>query len=271
MSYIEPQKVNSPRRHFTLVAILDDGRKPENPTGENSVSMSIGRWKNVAGKEEPVLGIRWNGNDLNPIGNPQSRGLPTWFVLPRRLQEMIVDRMEHSPRKRALLQEVFGDDLFAGPDGTGWICDRCGQHIRSAQGGVVEWIVAGEESRWEGRRMFVVHHLTTSPLKNKHPHDGCYVTEEEQQRTNTTVDWASLEEFLGPDGFTQLLSMIANQEIPVPDILETIQRLHLPKYERARTHIPAALEEGLIEPNLARGFYRQHELERVIEKHARRD
>ena len=29
-----------------------------------------------------MLAMRWNGNKENPLGNPQSRGLSTWFIVP---------------------------------------------------------------------------------------------------------------------------------------------------------------------------------------------
>jgi hypothetical protein len=34
------------------------------------------------------LAIRWNGSKDNPIGNPQSRGFGTWFMLPKDMKEM---------------------------------------------------------------------------------------------------------------------------------------------------------------------------------------
>ncbi len=267
--YIEPKDVKSPRRHFTLVAILDDGKTLDNPTGEDSVSMSIGRWKSPDGSEEPVLGIRWNGNNANPIGNPQSRGLPTWFVVPQHLRQMIFDRMHMSARKRAMLQEVFGDDLFTGPDGAGWICDTCGKPIRNARQGVLEWVNIENAGDWQGSRMFIVHHLSASPLRSTRPLEGCYVSQDRQRQSNASTDWSHLDEFLGPDGLTQLLSMIAEHNIPVQDILGAIQRLHLPRYERARQHMPAAVSKALIEPNLPPGFYWQDELEQVLENHTR--
>ena len=75
-SYILPEKVTSPRLRWSLIAVLDDGASP----GATApwVSFALGRWDN-----DPCLAMRWNGNDENPIGNPQSRGLPTWFILPQ--------------------------------------------------------------------------------------------------------------------------------------------------------------------------------------------
>jgi hypothetical protein len=69
-SYIKPDKVISPRRHWTLLVVLDPGNEEE-------LALSIGRWDN-----NPCLGIRWNGTKDNPLGNPQSRGIPTWFIIP---------------------------------------------------------------------------------------------------------------------------------------------------------------------------------------------
>jgi hypothetical protein len=56
-----------------LIAVIDDGKTNDNPSGAKSVSIAVGRWK-AAKTEEPVLAMRWNGDDENPIGNPQSRG-----------------------------------------------------------------------------------------------------------------------------------------------------------------------------------------------------
>ena len=67
---IPPTKVTSPRLHWSLITVLEDDK--------DGVALAIGRWD-----DDPVLAIRWNGTDENPIGNPQSRGLPTWFILPK--------------------------------------------------------------------------------------------------------------------------------------------------------------------------------------------
>jgi hypothetical protein len=68
--YIEPNKVISPRRHWTLLMVLDPGSAGE-------LALCVGRWDG-----EPYLGMRWNGTAEHPIGNPQSRGIGTWFVIP---------------------------------------------------------------------------------------------------------------------------------------------------------------------------------------------
>lgn len=70
MSWIDPGDVHSPKNEWTLIAVLRDG-------GAGNGALCVGRW---GGK--PVLGMRWNGSDTRPVGNPQSRGLPVWFVVP---------------------------------------------------------------------------------------------------------------------------------------------------------------------------------------------
>jgi hypothetical protein len=75
MSYIAPDMVLSPRTMLSGLEVVYDG-------GELNWSLAKMIWNN-----EHRLGIRWNGNSDNPGGNPQSRGIATWFVLPQELEE----------------------------------------------------------------------------------------------------------------------------------------------------------------------------------------
>lgn len=43
-----------------------------------------------------------------------------------------------------------------------------------------------------------------------------------------------------------------------------IQRLQTPGYEQARLHADRAVQEGVISPNLAPGFFWQEQIEEVI-------
>ena len=73
MSYIKPCDVLSPKGVISDLRILRDG-------GENGWSLAEMNWDG-----SPALAMRWNGGSNNgspSIGNPQSRGIPTWFVLP---------------------------------------------------------------------------------------------------------------------------------------------------------------------------------------------
>ena len=70
---------------------------------ENStVSLAIGRW---AGR--PVLAMRWNGTKDSPIGNPQSRGLPTWFIIPDQHVQAILDQRGFSDSKLGFVRDFL--------------------------------------------------------------------------------------------------------------------------------------------------------------------
>jgi len=71
MTYQDPKKVDSPRGRWRTIEVLWDGK-------DGKDSLAIGMWDGG-----PVLAMRWNGSSKdNGVGHPQSRGLPTWFILP---------------------------------------------------------------------------------------------------------------------------------------------------------------------------------------------
>lgn len=84
--YIKPVDVHAPKRHWSLIQVLFDGGPYTKNNPSPPSSLAIGRWDN-----EPVLAMRWNGNKENPLGNPQSRGLPTWFVIPEQHWKQILE------------------------------------------------------------------------------------------------------------------------------------------------------------------------------------
>ena len=77
--YIKPEDVRSPKRHWRLTRVLHDG-------GAGGWSAAEGQWDN-GDRWDNVLAIRWNGGESTEIGNPQSRGLPTWFIVPKELED----------------------------------------------------------------------------------------------------------------------------------------------------------------------------------------
>ncbi len=80
--YIPATAVVSPKKHWSLIAVLED-------KGPGDCALALGRWDN-----EPCLAMRWNGdNDDNSVGNPQSRGLPNWFVVPSSYVEAILNTL----------------------------------------------------------------------------------------------------------------------------------------------------------------------------------
>lgn len=85
MSYIQPDLVVSPKGMVEDLCVIID-------TGEEGWALSKLKWAGT-----PVLALRWNGgskdNRFPGIGNPQSRGVPTWFVLPDEVGETIIEKM----------------------------------------------------------------------------------------------------------------------------------------------------------------------------------
>ena len=78
--YTHPALVTSPRNKIADLRVLHDG-------GPGEWSLAAMTWDG-----EEVFGIRWNGDSTNGgsnLGNPQSRGIPTWFVLPKAVKELL--------------------------------------------------------------------------------------------------------------------------------------------------------------------------------------
>lgn len=64
---VSPFTVKSPKAHWTLIDVL---------ITNDDWALALGEW---AGERR--LAVRWNGKG-DELGNPMSRGVPTWFVLP---------------------------------------------------------------------------------------------------------------------------------------------------------------------------------------------
>ena len=95
MSYVKPQNVNSPKSRWRLRQVLHDG-------GEGGWSAAEGQWDDD-GLWGEVLAIRWNGSEGAEIGNPQSRGLATWFIIPNELDGAFRNAVAKLPKVGGLL------------------------------------------------------------------------------------------------------------------------------------------------------------------------
>ena len=86
MSYITPDLVVSPKSMVSDLEVIHDG-------GEGDWSLAKMKWDG-----EEAMGLRWNGGSGKPgsvdIGNPQSRGIPTWFILPDEIANVVVKMLE---------------------------------------------------------------------------------------------------------------------------------------------------------------------------------
>jgi hypothetical protein len=151
--------------------------------------------------------------------------------------------------------------LTQAPETSRWYCDTCGEAIRHAQDGWVEWLVRLEDSKPIGRGFRLVHHQPASPRPQ-----GCqYDSDQEYQRDRSTISDVPLTDFLGHDGLTYLLEVLSRGLLPQEEVVEMIKRLHTPGYERARLHAQAAIAAGIIEPNMAPGFYWQRDIAAVLD------
>jgi hypothetical protein len=101
MAYVNPKSVDSPRAHWKLIEVLRNGES--DGTGEHDASLAIGEWDG-----ERRLAMRWNGGGKDPgVGNPQSRGVPTWFVFPLWMNKAILDSDVIPAAKRVLAKALM--------------------------------------------------------------------------------------------------------------------------------------------------------------------
>lgn len=83
MPYVQPQTVLSPRSRLRrIVEVLYDG-------GADSWSAAVLDWDG-----ERRLGVRWNGGEDSAVGNPQSRGQATWFIVPEELATPVLAKLQ---------------------------------------------------------------------------------------------------------------------------------------------------------------------------------
>lgn len=149
------------------------------------------------------------------------------------------------------------------PKTTSWICDACGQPIRSAEHGWVEWIALpvldGAPQRIRDIRL--VHCNWRSPLGS----GRCqFDSDFEYAKDRGVIADDAMTEFLGADGLMQLLELLAEHGEADPGLLELIKRLHIPGYEHARPYFEWARAEGLIESNVVPGYWRQCDIQQVL-------
>jgi hypothetical protein len=90
MTYFNPQMVISPKASVEegSVKVVYDGKEwqQDDPWAGWSVAELV--WDGA-----PAVGIRWNG-DGRGVGNPQSRGVPTWFILPDELAPVVLKHVQ---------------------------------------------------------------------------------------------------------------------------------------------------------------------------------
>lgn len=142
-----------------------------------------------------------------------------------------------------------------------WLCDTCGQRIAHSKDGWVEWLECSKIPKPVGRGLRLVHHRPASPLLG-----GCQYNEDQEfARDGSLLLDLPLERFLGDDGLTELLELLAEARLPQAEVIEMIKRLHTPGYERARFHAEGAMSAGVFSPNLPEGFFWQSQIEAILD------
>lgn len=122
MAYVDPTQVTAPRRRWRMDRVLLS-------TGQGGWSVARGFWD-----ERAVLVVRWNGaDDEDGFGNPQSRGHPTWFVVPEELESAVLAETERLERTMSVVTcEISRPD---GYDLGAWKVEaRLSSHVQKALG-----------------------------------------------------------------------------------------------------------------------------------------
>ncbi|WP_109485791.1 hypothetical protein [Occallatibacter savannae] len=105
MFYIEPARVVSPKANWRLVDVVLD-------RGPGDCAYALGMWDNTR-----RVGFRWNGTKANPLGNPQSRGLPTWTMLDPKLHRYVLRLVKReNPGKAQIVLAFFGKPIEEAED-----------------------------------------------------------------------------------------------------------------------------------------------------------
>ena len=145
-----------------------------------------------------------------------------------------------------------------------WRCDSCGKLVSDLQAGWVEWLAA-EDTRGKPKvsGLRLVHRRNTSP-RWREPHGCQYNPRDEFRKNRGIVEGLALDRFPGPDGLMLLLSMIAEPELPLQQLIELAKRVQIPGYEAAYELVHDAVSEGVIAPCISSGFYLQCEIWDVL-------
>lgn len=78
--YVDPNTVVSPKASWVLKNVIYNSGP-----GKGGWSVAEGLWEG-----DSCLGVRWNGSSAEEgVGNPQSRGHATWFIIPEGLEDAI--------------------------------------------------------------------------------------------------------------------------------------------------------------------------------------
>lgn len=103
MAYIDPITVTSPKLNWHLIEVIRN-------EGDGDAALAVGTWNGLDGRPgQKVLAMRWNGDSAKQsgVGNPQSRGVATWFVLPAWMNAAVLASDVIPAEKKALVAALL--------------------------------------------------------------------------------------------------------------------------------------------------------------------
>lgn len=139
-------------------------------------------------------------------------------------------------------------------DYAGWHCDSCAQLITSVNQGWVEWLASED-----GNGTTIVN-----GLRLVHRESCRYDARTVFRNRRSLVEGLCLERFIGPDGLTLLLSLLAAGELPSIEVIELAKRVQIPGYELARNVVGERNLPQFLSPSLGHGCYLQSEIAELL-------
>ena len=156
-----------------------------------------------------------------------------------------------------------------------FICDECGDVIKSPEEGYVEWVsTQNEDGKWVSHGFRIVHAYYASPRRHMDK-EGCYRYGMSRGRMDT--DLKSYLQYVHQEMFS-LLDVGTVHDIngstgcQITDFREYVdffKRLTLPYYEEARLYIPQALADEFITDENEIYLYSETFLRKIVEEYSR--
>jgi hypothetical protein len=136
--------------------------------------------------------------------------------------------------------------------------------VSDLQAGWVEWLAAEDANgKPEAGGLRLVHHRNIRPTHQDQY--GCrYNPRDEFRKNRGIVEGLPLDRFVGPDGLMLMLSLLAERELPLQELIELAKRVQIPGYEAVYELVDDAVSEGVIAPCISSGFYLQCEIWDVL-------
>jgi hypothetical protein len=121
----------------------------------------------------------------------------------------------------------------------------------------------GYQEKTKSKRLRLVQRRNTS-ARSPVPYGCRYNPRDEFRKNRGIVEGLALDRFAGPDGLMLLLSMIAERELPLQELIELAKRVQIPGYEAAYELVHDAVSEGVMAPCILSGFCLQCEIWDVL-------